>query len=98
MARYLCHLDQPEKHRYEINEVVSIGAIDYAMLVMSSRDEDEMLDAIFQCMDINNLQTYPQIVRFTRENHPEWKILVYRKYTRQISEYAKGLHAEAKGL
>lgn len=98
MARYLCHLDQPEKHRYEINEVVSIGAIDYEMLVMSSKDEDEMLDAIFACMDRNNLQTYPQIVRWTRENHPEWKILVYRKYTRQISEYAKGLHAESKGL
>lgn len=96
MARYLCHLDQPDKHRYDMQDVVSIGAIDYAQLCMSAADEDAMLDEIFEYMDDYHLDSYPKIVRATREHHQEWKPIVYRKYTRQIAEYAKGLHYEDK--
>jgi hypothetical protein len=96
MARYLCHLDQPDKHRYKMQDVVSIGSIDYATLCMSAADEDEMLDEIFEYMDTYFLDSYPKVVRATREQHPEWKPIVYRKYTRQIAEYAKGLHHESK--
>ena len=95
-ARYLCHLDQADKHRYEISDVQSIGAIDYAALVMSATDEDAMLDEIFDTMDTYGLDSYPAVVRWTRNHHPEWKPIVYRKYTRQISEYAKGLSFEGK--
>lgn len=96
MARYLCHMDQPDKHRYEMSDVVSIGAIDYQTLCMSAADEDAMLDEIFEFMDCYCLDSYPKVVRAVREQHPEWKAIVYRKYTRQISEYAKGLHYESK--
>ena len=93
-ARYLCHLDQADKHRYSTNDVVSIGAIDYPSLVMSAGDEDEMLDEIFEAMDTYLLDSYPKVVRFARKEHPEWKSIIYRKHTRAISEYAKGLHYE----
>lgn len=96
MARYLCHLDQPDKHRYEMQDVTSIGSIDYASLCMSAADEDAMLDEIFEFMDCYYLDSYPKVVRAAREQHPEWKPIVYRKYTRQIAEYAKGLHYEGK--
>lgn len=95
-ARYLCHLDQADKHRYEISEVQSIGAIDYAALVMSATDEDAMLEEIFDCMDLYGLDTYAAVVRWTKAQRPEWKPIVYRKYTRQISEYAKGIQFENK--
>ena len=98
MARYLCHMDQPDKYQYNPSDVRSIGAIDYQALVMSASDEDAMLDEIFESMDTYVLTTYPSVVRWCRQHHPEWKVLVYRKYTRQISEYAKGLHAEIKGV
>ena len=98
MARYLCHMDQPQKHQYEITEVISIGAIDYANLVMSGTDEDEMLDLIFEFMDDQCIETYPQMVRAVKQYHPEWKSLVYRKFSHQITNYAKGIHAELKGL
>ena len=55
-----------------------------------------MLDQIFETMDNYALDSYPKVVRWTREHNPEWKPIVYRKYTKQISEYAKGLHYESK--
>jgi len=95
-ARYLCHLDQADKHRYEIQDVQTIGAIDYAALVMSATDEDAMLDEVFEAMDDYYLDSYPKVVRFAKANHPEWKAVIYRKYSRAIAEYAKGLHYEGK--
>lgn len=95
-ARYLCHLDQADKHRYNVADVTSIGAIDYQTLVMSTLDEDELLDEVFEAMDTYCLDSYPKVVRFTKAQHPEWKCVVYRKYSRAIAEYAKGLHYEEK--
>jgi hypothetical protein len=98
MARYLCHMDQPEKHRYDTGDVISIGAIDYYTLVMSNNDENAILDEIFSFMDEYCIETYPAMIRKMKELHPEWKSLVYRKFTYQITNYAKGIHAELKGL
>lgn len=95
-ARYLCHLDQPDKHRYEVSNVISIGAIDYPALVMSSADEDAVLDEVFDAMDTYFLDSYPKVVRYAKQYHPEWKSIIYRKYSRSIAEYAKGLHYERK--
>jgi alpha-N-acetylglucosamine transferase len=96
MARYLCHMDQPDKYRYEMQEVITFGSIDYATLCMSTADEDAMLDDVFDAMDTYFLDSYPKVVRFTKEQHPEWKPVVYRKYSRSIAEYAKGLHYESQ--
>lgn len=95
-ARYLCHLDQPDKHRYDTSDVVSVGAIDYPTLVMSSADEDAILDEVFEAMDAYYLDSYSKVVRFTKAHRPEWKPVVYRKYSRAIAEYAKGLHYEER--
>ena len=95
-ARYLCHLDQPNKYQYEISEVTSIGAIDYHALVMTRADEDEILDEIFAFMDEYFIDTYPQLIRMVKKMHPEWRRIVYHTCTRQVVEYAKGLHHEGK--
>lgn len=68
-ARYLCHLDQADKHRYEIQDVQTIGAIDYAALVMSATDEDAMLDEVFEAMDDYYLDSYPK-GRAIRQGEP----------------------------
>lgn len=93
-SRYLCHLDQPNKYQYSISDVVSIGAIDYPALVMTSADEDEILDEIFAFMDEYHVTSFPRLIRLVREVHPEWRRIVYHTSTRQVVEYAKGLHYE----
>ena len=65
---------------------------------MCGKDEDELLYVIFEFMDEHVVESYPQMVRLTKELHPEWKHLVYRRFTYQITNYAKGIHAELKGL
>lgn len=89
MARYLCHLDQPNKHRYSVDDVVSIGAIDYPSLVMSGADEDEILDMIFDFIRDNHVVSFAAFIDLVRHQKPEWRRVVYHQYNGLISKYIK---------
>ena len=91
MARYLCHLDQPDKYRYNVNDVISIGSTDYHELIMSRADEDELLDEILSYIDENKIISYADLLRRVRIEHPEWRRVVYHKFTIVIVHYIKSL-------
>lgn len=91
MARYLCHLDQPNKHRYPINEVISIGAVDYSTLVTSALDEADIFDELCRFIDDNCVLSYRQLCVYVRENRPEWRMLVYKTYASGLTRYIKSL-------
>lgn len=94
-ARYLCHLDNPDKHQYSMTNVISIGSASYADDALTQTDEDFVCAQIFEMMDEQHLDSFPRVVRAVRADHPEWMSLVLRTYVRAISEYARGLHYEA---
>lgn len=89
MARYLCHLDQPNKHRYSMEDVRTCGAIDYPALVMSGADEDEILDAIFDFIRDYHIVSFAAFIDLVRVNKPEWRRIVYHQYSALISRYIK---------
>lgn len=89
LARYLCHLDQPNKYQYSINDVISIGAIDYKSLVMSGADEDEMLDDIFSFIREYNVVSFAEFIDLVREKKPEWRRIAYHQYSGLICRYIK---------
>lgn len=89
IARYLCHLDQPNKHRYPIEDVISIGAIDYPALVMSGADEDELLDEIFDFIQQYCITRFCDFIDLVRSQKPEWRRVVYHQYNGLIARYIK---------
>lgn len=91
MARYLCHLDQPHKHRYDKAEVKTFGALNYASIVMSGADEDEILDQIFDFIGANCVVSFREFVDYVRTEKPEWRVLVYHQYAALITRYIKSL-------
>ena len=38
-ARYLCHLDNPEKAQYNISDVISLGGADYQEVISLASDK-----------------------------------------------------------
>lgn len=89
MARYLCHLDQPNKHRYSTNDVIAFGGIDYKALVMTSTDEDSLLDEIEDYIHANRIVSFTSFQRICRDFHPEWKYVLRHKYSYYIRETIK---------
>lgn len=89
MARYLCHLDQPNKHRYSTEDVIAFGGIDYKALVMTRTDEDCLLDEIEDYIRANRIVSFASFQRICRELHPEWKYVLRHKYSYYIRETIK---------
>lgn len=89
MARYLCHLDQPEKHRYNIADVKSIGAIDYQTLILTAQDEDAILDEIEEFIEMYRIVSFASFQRYVRNCRPEWKYFVRHKFSYYIRETIK---------
>lgn len=80
-ARYLCHLDQPNKYQYNIEDVTSIGAIDYQSLVMTRADDDEVIDEIIDFIHDNHITNFMVFLRAVRSAHPEWRRVVYHQHS-----------------
>lgn len=89
MARYLCHLDQPNKHRYSIEDVVTFGGFDYQTFVLTSSDEDALLDEIEDFIEAHRIVSFMTFKHVCREIHPEWKRLFRSKYSFYIQKAIK---------
>lgn len=89
MARYLCHLDQPNKHRYSTDDVVTFGGIDYKAFVLTTSDEDSILDDIEDYILTNRVVSFTSFQKICRSEHPEWKHVLRHKYSYYIRETIK---------
>ena len=89
MARYLCHLDQPNKADYSMNDVQAFGGLDYQSIVMSGADEDDMIDAIEDFIYRNRIVSFTDFQRYVRTKRPEWRYIVRHKYSYYIRETIK---------
>ena len=89
-ARYLCHLDNPEKHQYDINDVKSIGGIDYIELINSCADEIATLYDIIDYILNNNITNSREFLLFCRKDRPEWFACIFRhRHLYEVKEVIK---------
>ena len=93
-ARYLCHLDSPEKAQYNPAEVVSLGGESYTELIRSSADEVTAIGEMMDFIDQNEIIYYSEFVRYCRTERRDWFELIATKCAYTISTYIKGLRFE----
>jgi len=71
-ARYLCHLDNPEKHQYNIDEVINIAGASYVDIIGLPTDKyiaiGEMIDF---CAD-QNIYSYSDLLLYSRIHRNDW--------------------------
>lgn len=61
-ARYLCHLDNPEKHRYSTCDVRCFAGADYDDICTSQADYLQALDYVFRYIDSHKIKYYHQLL------------------------------------
>lgn len=71
-ARYLCHLDNPEKEQYDVNKVLCFGGADYLEVVTLSSDKLEVCRQIEMYCEMFQLKSYSQLRRILRTYNYEW--------------------------
>lgn len=87
-ARYLCHLDNPEKAQYDISGVVSYVA-DYIELIGLPSDKYEVLSEIFDFIEKYNIRSYSTLVLYARHKNQKWFHVLCDSSTLLLSEYIK---------
>lgn len=71
-ARYLCHLDNPEKYQYSTDDVIGIGGVDYLSTIGLPTDKYTILAEIIDWCDANQVYGYYTLVRYAMNNRWDW--------------------------
>lgn len=96
-VRYFCHLDNPEKARYNIDDLTQIGGIDITKIIMSESDEDLMLNDMFEFISENGIYNYKGFVDYCRYEREDWFRLIIHKHRENIWRYLRSNEYEIKG-
>lgn len=68
--RYMCHLDNPEKHRYDVRQVVTLGGVDISCLFVSNGDESVKADEhIYKVIRENHVRSLTYLVEILRKTN-----------------------------
>lgn len=71
-ARYLCHLDNPEKARYNEDDVIALGGMNYLEIIEIPSDKYNTINEMMDFCDINQVYSYAQLVRYSRKYKQKW--------------------------
>lgn len=72
-ARYLCHLDNPEKAQYNPNEVISLGGADYREVIGLPSDKYIAIDEMMDFCDKYNINSLYVLMNYARRHREDWK-------------------------
>ena len=88
-ARYLCHLDNPEKKQYSVEHVRSLCGADYTTVIGLVTDKykaiGEMIDF---CME-NGIVSYSKLLEYARMERFDWFRVLCDNGTVVMKEYLK---------
>lgn len=70
-ARYLCHLDNPDKAQYNPSEVIALGGANWHDSTLAGVDRVKMQQRIEDAITDNNFFYYNQLKDWARVNEPE---------------------------
>lgn len=88
-ARYLCHLDNPEKAQYDTEQVRCMGGADYAATIGLPLDRYKLIGEMLDyCEDENNgIGSYYDLLLFCREYRADWFRILCDSGTYVMKEY-----------
>lgn len=95
-ARYLCHLDNPEKARYIVDDVLQFGGADYYSVTECSVDRYTAIAEILDYCDDNNIYSFRSLLQDCRLHHFEWFRALCDGGIYVVKEYLKTANWEDK--
>ena len=93
-ARYLCHLDNPEKFQYEPSKIKSFGGADYYELTNLPTDDIKKLSEIFDYIQENEIYSLAELLSISKVHHPEWFALIVTSKCYIVDKFIKSLKWE----
>lgn len=93
-ARYLCHLDNPDKVQYDANEVISIAGADYTEMLNTPPNTYTIIAEIIEYCQQNDIDSYAYILLYAKNNRSDWFKVLCDSGTLLIVQFLKSKHWE----
>lgn len=71
-ARYLCHLDNPDKYQYAVEDVISFGGADYRNTIGLASDKYTAICDMMDYCDDNDIDSFWELLRYCRKEREDW--------------------------
>ena len=97
-ARYLCHLDNPEKHQYEPSEVKQFGGADYYSLIGVAVDKYQAIGEMIDFCTENGITEYCDLLEHARKNEFGWFRILCDNGTVVMREYLKSVWFKTQAM
>lgn len=98
MARYLCHLDNPEKAQYNKDDVIQCGGVDYLEIISMVADKYATLDAVVHFIKDNCIDNILDLYNYCDEQGlTDWKRICFDKNF-VVSNYCKANEYKRKRI
>lgn len=94
-ARYLMHLDDPEKHQYNRVELHELCGADYDKVIedksRSESDEVNLIKEVILFVNSNQIHIYADLVNYCVNERPKWLKLLISYKGRIVRDYIKSI-------
>lgn len=90
-ARYLCHLDNPEKYQYNLDDVISIGCEDYLNLISLPSDKYSAIREMIDFINTEQITLFSDLLLYCSNNNESWFRCLCDNGTYVIKEYLKSV-------
>jgi hypothetical protein len=88
-ARYLCHLDNPEKQQYNIDDVKSFGGADYMSIINLVTDKYIIIGEMQDFCEKYNITSFYLLCNYARKNRSDWYRALCDNSSFYMKEYLK---------
>lgn len=88
-ARYLCHLDNPEKFQYPQEEVRSMCGADYPATIGLVTDKYKAIGEMIDFCELNDIISYSELLKYCRMERFDWFRVLCDNGTIVMKEYLK---------
>lgn len=90
-ARYLCHLDNPEKAPYNPDDIIALGGADYTALIHLPTDDIRALQDVFKYIRDNQIYSLAELLDICAINNPDWFSMISMSRAYIVDKYIKSL-------
>lgn len=88
-ARYLCHLDNPEKAQYSENDVIQLCGADFQEVIQLQSDKYKIIEDMCNFCEDNNIFSFYDLARYAINHNESWKRALFDNSSFFMKEYLK---------
>ncbi len=93
-ARYLCHLDNPEKAQYSVDDVKAFGGADFVTAIGLPTDKYKAIREMIEWCKSEDIVLYSDLLEFASVNRSDWFRVLCDNGTVVIMSYLKSRQYE----